>query len=131
MTGRSFAPTTAYSVSREKIAEFTAAIGAEPLSDDEQAPLTFPIVIAFQAMTALMNNPDVGIQLSHVIHVDQRFEQSRPVRAGDRLAGTLTIDSLRRGAGVDMISTRTEVTTTDGDHVATAFATLAHREGPA
>ncbi len=131
LTGRTFAPTQPYVVSREKIAEFTAAIGAEPLDDCEQAPLTFPIVIAFQAMTALMYDPDVGIELRHVIHADQRFEQTRPIRAGDRLAGTLTIDSMRRAAGVDMISTRTEVTTHDGDHVATAFATLAHREASA
>jgi len=131
LAGRTFAPTPAYAVSREKIAEFAVAIGAEPLDDGERAPLTFPIVVAFQAMTALMNDPDVGIELHHVIHVDQRFDQTRPIRAGDGLTGTLTIDSMRRGAGVDMISTRTEVATVDGDHVATAYATLAHREGPA
>lgn len=131
LAGRTFAPTPPYTISREKIAEFAAAIGAEPLDDGEQAPLTFPIVVAFQAMTGLMNDPDVGIELRRVIHVDQRFEQSRPIRAGDRLTGTLSIDSMRRGAGVDMISTRTEVATADGDHVATAYATLAHREGPA
>ena len=131
LAGRTFAPTAAYAVSRETVAEFAAAIGAAPLDDGEQASLTFPIVVAFQAMTGLMTDPDVGIKMHHVIHVDQRFEQTRPIRAGDRLTGTLTIDSMRHGAGVDMISTRTEVATTDGGHVATAYATLAYREGPA
>ncbi|CAA9367532.1 MAG: hypothetical protein AVDCRST_MAG21-301 [uncultured Nocardioidaceae bacterium] len=131
LAGRTFAPTMAYTVSREKLAEFTTAIGAEPIVEDgtEIAPLTFPIVVAFQAMTALMSDPEVGIELHRVVHGDQRFEQTRPARVGDRLSATLTVDSLRTVAGMDMVATRTEVTTVDGDHVATAYATLVHRGG--
>nr|MBA3265778.1 MaoC family dehydratase N-terminal domain-containing protein [Nocardioidaceae bacterium] len=58
---------------------------------------------------------------------DQRFEQTRPITAGDELVGTLTIDSLRAAAGTDMIGTRTEITTLSGEPVSTAFATLVHR----
>lgn len=129
LAGRTFAPTAPYTVSREKIAEFTSAIGAEPLDQGDTAPLTFPIVIAFGAMTQLMTDPDVGIQLHNVVHGDQRFEQKRPIRAGDELTGTITIDTLRFAAGMDMIATRTEITTTGGEPVATAFATLVHRGG--
>jgi hypothetical protein len=114
-------------VSREKIAEFNAAIGAEPLGDGSTAPLTFPIVIAFGAMTQLMTDPDVGIQLHNIVHGDQRFEQARPIQAGDELVGTISIDTLRNAAGMDMIGTRTEIATVDGEHVATAYATLVHR----
>jgi hypothetical protein len=127
LAGRTFAPTPPYTVSREKIAEFNAAIGAESLGDGSTAPLTFPIVIAFGAMTQLMTDPDVGIQLHNIVHGDQRFEQARPIRAGDELVGTITIDSLRHAAGMDMIGTRTEIITVDGEHVATAYATLVHR----
>jgi len=129
LAGRTFAPTAPYTVSREKIAEFNTAIGAEPIDDGATAPLTFPIVIAFGAMTALMTDPDVGIELHNVVHGDQRFEQQRPIRAGDELVGTITIDTLRAAAGMDMIGTRTEVATTTGEPVATAFATLVHRGG--
>lgn len=129
LAGRTFAPTPPYTVSREKIAEFNAAIGAEPVDGGRTAPLTFPIVIAFGAMTRLMTDPDVGIELHNVVHGDQRFEQRRPIRAGDELVGTITIDTLRAAAGMDMIGTRTEVATTDGEPVATAFATLVHRGG--
>ncbi len=127
LSGRAFAPTPPYTASREKIAEFTEATGAEPIDGGETAPLTFPILIAFKAMTALMTDTEVGIELHNVIHGEQRFEQTRPVRAGDELTGTLTIDTLRTAAGTDMIGTRTEVTTTSGEHVATAFALLLHR----
>jgi N-terminal half of MaoC dehydratase len=131
LAGRTFAPTAPYAVSREKIAEFAQAIGAEPIDDNTVAPLTFPIVVAFAAMTQLMTDPDVGIELHNVVHGDQRFEQSRPVRCGDVLTATITIDTLRAAAGMDMIGTRTEVDTVDGEHVCTAFATLVHREGAA
>ncbi len=127
LAGRTFAPTPPYAVSRAKIAEFNAALGAEPVNEGNTAPLTFPIVIAFQAMTQLMTDPEVGIQLHNVIHGDQRFEQTRPIEAGDELVATLTIESLRAAAGMDMIGTRTEVKTSSGEPVATAFATLVHR----
>ena len=129
LSGRVFAPTAPYTVGREKIREFTAAIGAPPLEGGDVAPLTFPIVVAFQAMEQFMAEPGIGIELRHVVHADQRFEQSRPVRAGDTLTGTLQIDSLRSAAGMEMIGTRTEISTTDGEHVCTAYATLVHRAG--
>lgn len=127
LAGRSFPPTQPYTVSREKIAEFVGATGADPLDGDETAPLTFPILVAFRAMTALMTDAEVGIELRNVVHGEQRFEQTRPVRAGDELTATLTVDTLRAAAGMDMIGTRTEVTTTMGEHVATAFALLLYR----
>jgi hypothetical protein len=127
LAGHTFDPTPPYTVSREKIAEFTTAIGAGPIDDGETAPLTFPIVVAFGAMTQLMSDPTVGIELQNVVHGDQRFEYARPVRAGDVLTGTITIESLRAAAGMDMIGTRTDVSTVDGDPVATAYATLVHR----
>jgi hypothetical protein len=127
LAGRTFAPTAPYTVSREKIAEFTSAIKADPVDGGDTAPLTFPIVVAFRAMTALMTDPDVGIDLHNVVHGDQRFEQTRPVRAGDELVATLTIDSMRAAAGMDMIGTRTEIASTAGEHVATAHALLLHR----
>jgi N-terminal half of MaoC dehydratase len=129
LVGRTFPPTAPYLVSREKIAEFTSAIRAEPLEGGDTAPLTFPFVVAFRAMTALMTDPDVGIALHNVVHGEQRFQQTRPVKAGDELVATLTVDSVRAAAGMDMIGTRTEVTSSSGEHVATAFALLLHRGG--
>jgi acyl dehydratase len=127
LAGRAFAPTAPYAVSREKIAEFTGAIQAEPIDGGQTAPLTFAMVVAFRAMTELINDPEVGIDLHNVVHGEQRFEQTRPIRAGDELVATLTVDSVRAAAGMDMIATRTEVTSTSGEHVTTAFALLLHR----
>jgi hypothetical protein len=124
LAGRTFPPTEPYTVSREKIREFCAAIGAAP---GDEAPPTFPIVVAFEAMQRLMTDPGVGIELRNVVHRDQAFEHRRPVRAGDALTATLTVETLRQGAGTDLIATRTDITDADGELVSTARATLAHR----
>jgi acyl dehydratase len=125
LVGRSFPPTEPYTVTREKVQEFAGATGSE--LDGRTAPATFPIVVAFGAMTGLMEDPDVGIALHRVVHGDQRFTYSRPVVVGDCLTAVLTVDSVRQIAGADIIGTRSEITDERGEHVCTAYATLVHR----
>jgi acyl dehydratase len=138
LAGRVFATTAPRDVSRSQISAFATAVGEkDPVHHDVAAaraaghpdvvaPPTYPIVVAFDAMNALLADPDVGVDLRHVIHAEQRFESVRPVRAGDELTATLTVEALRTMAGSDIITTRTELRTTDGEHVCTAFAKLAH-----
>jgi hypothetical protein len=126
LVGRTFTAAEPYQVSREKIREFSAAI-QDGDSDPATAPLTFAMVVAFALMGDLMRDPSVGIELRNVVHRDERIEQTRPIDAGDRLVGTLRVDSLRSAAGVDLIGTSTAIATEDGDPVCTAFATLVHR----
>ena len=123
--GRTFPPTAPYTVSRERLVEFAHATGST--YDGGAAPTTFPIVVAFAAMTGLMQDPSVGISLHRVVHGDQRFSYTRPVVAGDVLTATLTVDSLRQIGGADIIGTRSEIVDAGGRPVCTAFATLVHR----
>ena len=125
LAGRTFPPTAPYLVTDERVAEFAAATGAQ--HDGGAAPVTFPIVVAFRAMRALMDDPSVGIQLHRVVHGEQRFRYTRPVAVGDELTPTLTVDTLRQIGGADIIGTRSEVTDSAGDHVVTAIAVLVHR----
>jgi hypothetical protein len=125
LAGRTFPPTEPYVVSREKLSEFAHATGSTYTGGP--APATFPIVVTFGAMTALMEDPSVGISLHRVVHGEQRFTYTRPVVAGDRLTATLTVDSVRQLGGADIIGTRSEITDADGLPVCTAFATLVHR----
>jgi len=139
LAGRSLPPTRPHDVSRHEISRFAAAVGeTDPVHHDVAAaraaghrdlpaPPTFPIVVAFDAMTALLADPAVGIELRDVVHSTQRFETDRCVYAGDVLTATLTVESLRSAAGTDLVGTRTDVATVDGERVCTAYATLAHR----
>jgi hypothetical protein len=127
LAGRTFTTPAPYHVSVEKIAEFASAIGADPESSPQSAPYTFPMVVAFGLMGRLMTDPQVGIELRNVVHRDERIDQVRPVRAGDALVGVLTVDSVRAAAGIDLIATRTDISTVDGEPVCTATAMLVHR----
>jgi len=128
LVGRSFPPTEAYDVTEQAVADFAAATGT-PYSPGDPAPATFPIVVAFGAMQALMSDPEVGIQLHHVVHGQQRFVHQRPVVVGDRLTATLSVRGLRQVAGTDIISTSSAITDGDGALVCTAEATLVHQAG--
>jgi acyl dehydratase len=137
--GRTYPPTRPYEVGREKIREFADAIGDDsPLYRDPSAaarlghpdviaPPTFPIVLTLPAGYQVTDDPDLGIDYSRVVHGEQRFEYVRPVRANDVLQVVVTVDSLRTVGGNDMIGTRAEVNTVDGELVLTAFALIVVR----
>ena len=125
LAGRSFPPTEPYVVSEERVLEFARATGST--YDGQHAPATFPIVVAFRAMTGLMEDPSVGIALHRVVHGEQRFTYTRPVVVGDTLTAALTVDTLRQIGGADILGTRSEITDAEGLPVCTAFATLVHR----
>jgi acyl dehydratase len=123
LVGRTFPPTQPYTVSEEKVREFVSATGGE--YDGGPAPATFPIVLAFDAMNAFLEAEQ--IDLSRIVHGDQRFAYERPVRPGDVLTATLTVASVRQIAGADIIGTTSEVTDESGALVCATSATLVHR----
>jgi acyl dehydratase len=137
--GRSYPPSPPYEVGIEKIREFADAIGdPNPAYRDRDAarslghpdviaPPTFPFVLTFKASRAVIDDPDLGIDYSRVVHGEQRFAYSRPVRAGDALSVTVTIDAIRSAGGHDMVTSRSDVATQDGEHVVTAYSTLVVR----
>jgi acyl dehydratase len=138
--GRSYPDAASYEVGREKIREFADAVGdpnpayrdaaaAQALGHpDVVAPPTFPIVVAFGLLNQLFADPSSGLALHRVVHADQKFAYTRPIRPGDRLVATLTVERVRQVAGTDMVSTRTDITTDDGEAVCTALATVVHRD---
>jgi hypothetical protein len=128
LAGRTFPPTEPYDVTAQAVADFATATGT-PYQPGDPAPTTFPIVVAFAAMQGLMSDPDVGIELHHVVHGQQKFVTERPVVVGDRLTATLTVSSLRQVAGTDIIGTSSAITDASGALVCTANATLVHRAG--
>lgn len=127
--GRTYPATPPYRVSREKIAEFAAALGDKHpayAGDDPLAPPTFAAVLAARAWEGLFGDPDLDLQLSRTIHADQRFAWTRPLRAGDDITATLRIDKLRARANTAFITVSVALNTTAGEPVVTATSTLLH-----
>ncbi len=127
LVGRRFPPTRPYAVAEERIREFVAATGGDYA--EGPAPATFPIVIAFDAMNAFLAAE--AIELSRIVHGEQRFAYERPVVPGDVLTATLEVVSLRQIGGNDIIGTRSEILDGAGALVCATSATLVHSGGAA
>ncbi|MFF4748431.1 FAS1-like dehydratase domain-containing protein [Streptomyces sp. NPDC002514] len=137
--GRSYPPTEPYEVGREKIREFADAIGdPHPVYRDPEAakelghceviaPPTFVFSITFRAAGQVVQDPQLGLDYSRVVHGDQKFAYTRPVRAGDRLQVTSTIEAIKSMAGNDILDIRGEVRDEAGEHVVTAWTKLVAR----
>lgn len=122
LVGREYAAPRPYPVTEEKIREFVSSTGAE--YDGGDAPSTFPMVLAFEALQVFLDAE--RIDLSRIVHGDQRFFYERPVRPGDVLTCTLGVTGLRRMGGADVIATASEVRDADDRLVCTAKATFVH-----
>ena len=137
--GRSFPPSEPYEVSRVKIAEFAQAIGdLSPLCRDREAgqaagypdviaPPTFAIVITMASSGHAIADEELGLDYSMVVHGEQRFSHARPLHAGDVVVAQTTITEITPRRTMTMLTTRTDITTTAGEHVCTALSTLVER----
>ena len=94
---------------------------------DVIAPPTFAFVVTYRASRVLIDDPELAIDYTRVVHGEQRFTYSRPVRAGDALTTTVTLESVRSAGGHDMLTSRSDVATVDGEHVVSAWSTLVVR----
>jgi len=139
LVGRKYPPGRAYEVSREKIREFAEAIGdPNPVYCDPEAaaahghpdviaPPTFPVVFALAAALAAAADPAVGIDYARVVHGEQRFVHSRPLRPGDRLVTTVEIVAARTMSGSDMLTLSCSSSTEQGEHVVTSHCMVVGR----
>jgi acyl dehydratase len=139
VVGRTYPATPPYLVSREKIAEFAAAIGdhnpayhsveaSRALGHaDVVAPPTFPVVLSARASAAVVFDPELGLDYSKVVHGEQSFTYTRPVLAGDTLVVVASVENIRSAAGNDLLSLRAEISTTGGEAVCTARSTIVAR----
>jgi acyl dehydratase len=140
-TGRTYPPTRPYAVGREKIREFAEAVGAgdvvhlDPMQAraggyrDVIAPPTFAVLISQQCERQFFFDPEAGIDFSRLVHGEQRFVHHRPITAGDEIVGVLTVDSVKATGGHAMVTTRSELSTIEGEPVCTAISTVVIRGG--
>ena len=138
LAGRTYPPTT-YAVGAEKVREFADAVGdphpayreraaAQALGHpDVLAPPTFATVLTLRAAEQVLTDDEVGVEFSRVVHGEERYAYARPIRAGDVLTSTVTIDAVRSAGGHHMVTLRAEVDAAGGEHVLTATSMLVVR----
>ncbi|GAA4486380.1 (3R)-hydroxyacyl-ACP dehydratase subunit HadA [Rhodococcus olei] len=128
-----------YEVGREKVREYARAVkNDDPVFRSEAAanelgydglvaPLTFISVFGFLAQEEFFEALGIEMDLSNILHTDQRLVFHRPMKVGDRLYCDVFVDSFRVMGGSDIIVTRNDITDQDGEPVLTTYTTLMGR----
>jgi len=136
--GKRYPKTASFLVGREKLREFaTATMLPEAFSDEAAAkangqaalvaPPTFPVVIQEQSLKLVLADPEAQLDLSRVVHGDQRFVYVRPIVAGDELTSELVVASVKSIGGNHMVTFNTEIFDVEDRLVCTAISTLVVR----
>lgn len=128
--GRTYPPAPPYRVSTAKIREFASALGDDNpayAGDDAVAPPTFAAVIAAHAWGALFDDHELGLALHRTMHADQTFEFFHPLRDGDDVTASLTIERVRNRGALDMVTVAVTLSVDDRP-VCTARSTLMHTQ---
>ncbi|MBV8862815.1 MAG: (3R)-hydroxyacyl-ACP dehydratase subunit HadA [Mycobacterium sp.] len=130
-----------YVVEREKIREYAVAVkndddsffeekaAAELGYDGLLAPLTFISVFGYQAVAAFFAHAKIAIDDAQIVQVDQTLKFLAPIKVGDRLFCDVSVESVRRAHGTEIIMTKQTVTNEAGGVVQETYTTLAGRAG--
>jgi acyl-CoA thioesterase FadM len=130
-----------FEVGREQLRQYASAVKAvDPATFDEKAandlgydtvvaPLTFISIFALVIQRHFFQNVDVGLETMQIVQVDQKFVYFRPIKAGDKLFGTMYVHSVNERFGADIVVTRNVCTDENGEMILEAFTTLMGHEG--
>jgi len=104
--GRTFAGAEIISISQPEIDAFAAVLGE---SDTTFAPPTFTIRITLAQFQNILTKPEIGLDWSRLVHGDQKFEIFSPIKAGDLLNCSATIETYRIAAGNEILTVRSDL----------------------
>ena len=121
--GSTFAGTELISISQSDVDAFCAVIG---VADTSIAPPTFTVRITLTQFEEILTRPEIGLDWSRLVHGDQKFEIFSPVKPGDQVTCSATIESYRVTAGNEIVSVRSDLHR-DGALVVSAWSTLVVR----
>lgn len=130
-----------FEVGREQIRQFAKAVKADdPASHDEKAaselghdslvaPPTFSAIFAVIIQRHFFQHVDVGMETMQIVQVDQKFMFHKPIRAGDKLFGTMYVESVDERFGADIVVTRNVLENDEGELVMESYTTMMGHEG--
>jgi hypothetical protein len=120
LVGKTY-PAQAFRLDDDRVGAFRQAVG----HPGDGVPPT--IVTAPELAVGLVNvvgDPELGIDLSHVVHGQQEYAWERPLRSGELLAAEATIEAIRTKGGLGFLTLRTDLRDEEGRTVVTARSTL-------
>jgi len=126
--GKTYGPVT-YAVGREKVREYAYAVGeSDPRCLDPEAaraagfadvvaPPMFAAVYCSGAIGPAILDPEVGINLTAMVHGGQEFAWGEPVCAGDEITTRATVREIFAKDGKGFYVFESVSTNQDGDEV--------------
>jgi N-terminal half of MaoC dehydratase len=120
LVGRRY-ETQPFDVTEASIRAYMEAVGDTRVDGALEAPPTYAMVYGYDAYWQLWQDQEVGMDVAHLVHGDQRFTFHRAVRPGDRIqtSGRLT-NVTARG---DMELVTFELTSRDAEDLAVSDGT--------
>jgi hypothetical protein len=122
LAGKTY-PTVQFSVPADRVRRFAEAVGAE----GPGVPPTFATVPEIEAMSAVLQDPELELDFSRVVHAEQSYEWTRPIEVGDELTARPSIESIRAKAGSEILVISTEIRDGSGQGVVRGRCTLVVR----
>jgi hypothetical protein len=116
-------PPVRFSVSSERVAAFSRAVG----HTGDGVPPTFATAPEIEAMQQVIDDAELQLDFTRVVHTEQFYEWRRPIAVGDTLTATPSIASIRSKAGSELLVVATEIVDEAGAPVVSARCTLVVR----
>jgi hypothetical protein len=101
LVGRTYEPPP-FQVTEANLRAYISAVGDR--QEEALAPPTYAIVYGYPPVQMFLNDPEVGVDVAHLVHGEQSFRFHRSVRAGDVLYAQGRFASLQRRADIEMIT---------------------------
>ena len=60
-------------------------------------------MLGSRALEQLLSDEELGLRLDRIVHGAQKFAYTRPIKAGDDIAATATITTVRKAGDVEVI----------------------------
>ena len=118
-------PAVPFVVEAERVRAFAGAVAHAGAG----VPPTFATVPEIAAGLAnVIGDPELGLDLSAVLHGEQEYEWVRPLRVGEAVEAEATIESIRGRGSMRFLTLRTFLRDEAGLTVVVARSTLIVRE---
>jgi len=118
-------PDLRFTVDPDRVTAFARVVG----QDAPGVPPTFLTAAEFTVIPQVIGDPRLALDFTRVVHGTQEYVLERPLRVGETLVLSPSLESVRVRAGTGFLTIRVDVCDEAGAPVATARAMMIER-GP-
>jgi hypothetical protein len=115
-------PEVAFEVSQERVKAFRRLFGGSA-----GVPPTLATAAEFAILPTIVDDPELDLDFTRVVHASQEYDYRRPLRVGETLMVRSRVASIREKGGHGFLTLETELVGDDGATAVVARSTLLER----